>query len=429
LRRQAAHCSRAHRFREDLRLTDSPPFADADADLFDEAGYLRLYPGIAEAIMQGMVDTARNHYLLHGRDEGRQPNDVDPDFYLAAYPEIERDLGRPAAAADAAPHFFTLGRARGYLPNAAAPRTGNGAAMGSPFGGFWIDQANALDLIQSRFELEWIDRRDAAMLRTFALDGIVELNRNFDREKVRDAALIVDHMFTGMFPDLLFAPTGSGGEAERWRPELTERHMAALDPHMVSRGIRDLLLDKTVTDFLSLIFDARPRLTASQACLREAATPERDVAWRAHTLPLQFAAVTFSLDDTEAAPVSVWPGSHRMPDLLWAGEYVTLPEARRGNAGGLDEEIGRREALVRALVQGRDARRLHPTAGTRMIRHAKLIHAVDAPRAPFQRRSLTAWYCPSHVAPCTAEATRTRTHARDGLGFSSGVYPTMDPLD
>ena len=25
--------------------------------------------------------------------EGRQPNDVDPAFYLAAYPEMERDLG------------------------------------------------------------------------------------------------------------------------------------------------------------------------------------------------------------------------------------------------------------------------------------------------------------------------------------------------
>jgi hypothetical protein len=423
----STHCSRAHRFRKDLTLTDPPPFADAD--LFDEAGYLRLYPGIAEAIMQGLVDTARNHYLLHGRDEGRQPNDVDPDFYLAAYPEIERDLGRQAVAADAAPHFFTLGRARGYLPNATAPRPGNGAALGSPFGGFWIDQANALDLIQGRVELERINRRDAGMLRTFALDGIVELNRNFDREKVRDAALIVDHMFTGLFADLLFAPTGSGGETERWRPELTERHMAALDPHMVSRGIRDLLLDKAVTDFLSLIFEARPKLTASQACLREAAPPDRDVAWHAHTLPLQFVAVTFSLDDTDAAPVSVWPGSHRMQDLLWARKYVTLAEARRANAGGLDEEIGRREALVRAVVEGRDPRRLHPTAGTRMIRHAKLIHAVDAPRAALQRRSLTAWYCPSHVAPCYAETGLTRPHVQDGLGFSSGVYPMMDPLD
>src|SRR5580658_660247 len=90
----------------DRPLTDLPPFDDAD--LFDEAGYLRLYPGVAKAMMQGRIDTAWNHYFRFGRDEGRRPNDVDPDFYLAAYPAMEHDLGHKPTAADAAPHFITL---------------------------------------------------------------------------------------------------------------------------------------------------------------------------------------------------------------------------------------------------------------------------------------------------------------------------------
>ena len=261
-------------------MTDLPPFDDLD--LFDEAGYLRLYPGIAEAMMQGVVDTAWNHFFRHGKNEGRQPNDVDPTFYLASYPEMERDLGRPPEPADAAPHYITLGRARGYRPNADAPRAANGAAHSSPFGGLWIDQANALDLVQGRLDLGLIRRRDAAMLRTFALDGIVELDRPFDQEQVRDATLVVDQAFTGMFPDALFAETTPAAESEPWRPELTARNTAVLDPHMFSRRIRDLLLDKAVTDFLSLLFDARPRLTGSRGYLRDAAAPERDVAWQAH---------------------------------------------------------------------------------------------------------------------------------------------------
>jgi hypothetical protein len=408
-------------------VTDLPPFADAD--LFDEAGYLRLYPGIAEAMMQGVIDTAWNHYLVHGRDEGRQPNDVDPAFYLTAYPEVERDLGRTPALTDAAPHYITLGRARGYLPNAAAPRPANGAAMGSPFGGFWTDRANALDLIQERLDLGWINRRDAAMLRTFALDGIVDLNRAFDKEQVRDAALIVDQAFTGRFPDLLFISTPPDGEAQPWRPELTQRHMAVLDPHMVSRRIRDLLLDRTVTDFLSLIFETKPRLTASQASLRATASPDRDVAMRAHTLPLQFVAVTFSLEDTDETPIPVWPGSHRLPDLLWAGRHITLSEARRANAMGLDRAIARREAAVRALLHGQEPRLLCPPVGTRTIRHANLIHAMDAPPPPLQKRTMTAWYCSSHVEPCYTETTRIRTHVQDGFQFSSAAYPALDPLD
>lgn len=407
-------------------MTDLPPFDDPD--LFDEAGYLRLYPGIAEAMMQGVVDTAWNHYHRHGRHEGRQPNDVDPDFYLSAYPEVELDLGHPPTAGDAAPHYITLGRARGYRPNANAPRAGNGAAPHSPFGGFWTDQANALDLIQSRLDLGWIRHRDAAMLRTFALEGIVEFDRPFDKDQTRDAVLIVDQAFTGMFPDLLFAPAASLAEPQPWRPELTEHRVAALDPHMVSGKIRDLLLDKAVMDFLSLIFEARPRLTASRAFLREAATPDRDAAWHAYTLPLRFVAVTFALEDSDDGPAVAWPGSHRLPDLLWTEEHVSLPEARRANAVDLHHAIARREQRVRALLHGQDPRRLKSAAGTRTIRHANLIHAVAAPESPSQRRSLTAWYCPSHVAPCHVESTPARTHVQDGFTFSSGVYPALVPL-
>lgn len=427
LNQATGHGSAAHRFRRDFTLTDLPPFDDAD--LFDEAGYLRLYPGIAQAMMEGVVDTAWNHYHRHGRQEGRQPNDVDPDFYLAAYPEMERDLGHTPSAADAAPHYITLGRARGYLPNARATRAENGAAQPSPFGGLWTDQANALDLIQGRLDLGWIGRRDAATLRTFALEGLVELDRLYDQEQVRNAALVVDQAFTGKFPDLLFAGPGVVVEPEPWRPELTEQPVAALDPHMVSREIRDMLLDKAVTDFLALLFGARPRLTASRAFLRQAAAPERDVARHVYTLPLQFVAVTFALEDSDDGPALAWPGSHRLPDLPWTGDHVSLPEVRRVSAKDLHQAMARREERVRALVHGQEPRRLAASAGKRVIRHANLIHAVAAPEPPLQRRSLTAWYCPSHVAPGYVETTRARMHARNEFVFSSGVYPALEPLD
>jgi hypothetical protein len=408
-------------------LTEPPPFDDAD--LFDEAGYLRLYPGIATALMQGLIDTARNHYVHHGRQEGRRPNDVDADFYLAAYPAIERDFGHPPSRDEAARHFVALGRARGYRPNAQAPRMANAAAMVTPFGGFWVDQADALDLIQGRVDLGEIRLRDAAMLRAFALDGIAAFDRGADQDQVRDAALIVDQAFTGMFPALLVRSGTQEAAPQQWRPELTEQNVAALDLHMFSRAVRALLLDKAVTDFLSLIFGSHPKLTASMAFLRESATQERDVAHLAHTLPLRFAAVTFALDSGEGAPVSVWPGSHRLPDLLWGGEHVSLPDARRANVMDLEQAIARRETTVRALWSGLEPRRLEQPAGARMIRHANLIYAVDAPEPPNRRRSLTAWYCPSHVEPAYMETTRAAIHQHDGIRFSSGVYPALDPLD
>jgi hypothetical protein len=408
-------------------LTDLPPIDDTD--LFDEAGYLRLYPGIAEAMMRGEVDTAWNHFCHHGRDEGRRPNDVDPEFYLSSYADIERDLGRQPTQADAAPHYIALGRARGYRPNAAAPRVINGAAQPSPFGGLWIDHANALDLIQGRLDLGRIRPKDAEMLRAFAREGFVELNEAVDREQMHDAALFVDQAFTGMFPDLRFEVDAGGIEARPWQPELTEQHVAALDPHMMSRRVRDLLLDDAVTKFLSSLFDSRTRLVASRAFLREACTPERDVTWNAISLPLQFVAVTFGLEDGDTGADLAWPGSHRLRDLPWPGGHVTVSEARRAGTRGLERSLAEREERVRALVHGHDPCRFPTRFGTRMIRHANLIHAAEPPEAPSQRRSITAWYSPIFAIPGYMEATPARTHVQNDVAFSSGCYPNMEPRD
>jgi hypothetical protein len=63
------------------------------------------------------------------------------------------------------------------------------------------------------------------------------------------------------------------------------------------------------------------------------------------------------------------------------------------------------------------------------VRHANLIHWIVAPEPAVQRRSLAAWYCPAYVAPCYQETVRANIHVQNGIAFSSGVYPTLDPLD
>ena len=63
MNQRTRHASRVPRRHEDAKLTELPPFDDAD--LFDEAGYLRLYPGIAQAMMQGVIGTAWDHYFHH----------------------------------------------------------------------------------------------------------------------------------------------------------------------------------------------------------------------------------------------------------------------------------------------------------------------------------------------------------------------------
>jgi hypothetical protein len=404
-------------------VTDLPP-AD-EADLFDEAGYLRLYPGIAEAIQRGAVTSAHSHYHHHGRAEGRWPNDVDPAFYLSAYPAIAEDLGRDPAADDAARHYIGLGRARGYRPNAAAPRAANGAAQLSPFGGFWTDQGDALDLIAARARLARVRPWEARLLRHFALDGYAAFDRPADKEKMEAAALVIEQAFSGRWPVSRFVTSEADPAPRPWDPELVAEPALLLDPHMLSADVRAILLDPQLLEFLTHIFDAPPRLTASRGALRASAGPERDVAWFPHSLPLRFLAVTVCLEERTTDLTSVWPGSHHLPDLPFPDESPDPLSARQ--AGEFDP--ARRASAIERLIQGRLTAAFEMRFTDRVIRHGNLIHMIRPPEPPSRHRMLTAWYCPDHVMPGYVERGGARMHQRDGISFLSGAYPDMDPMD
>lgn len=45
---------------------------------FSESEYLTLYPDVAAAVNTGVVKSGYEHYLKHGKSEGRQPNGISP---------------------------------------------------------------------------------------------------------------------------------------------------------------------------------------------------------------------------------------------------------------------------------------------------------------------------------------------------------------
>ena len=173
----------------------------------------------------------------------------------------------------------------------------------------------------------------------------------------------------------------------------------------------------------------RDRLTASRAWLSPEATPDRDAAWFGHSLPLQFAAVTFVYDDADPGHVTFWPGSHRLPGQPWPRGHVSLSEARRAGPFDESEARSRREEQLRSLLDTRTAKAVATSAGSRLIRHANLIHSARSPELPERVRSLTAWYCPAYVTPLYMETVHARTHIHETGSFCSGIYPAMDPGD
>ena len=400
-------------------MTDPLPFHDEA--LFDEAGYARLYPGLAAAVMRGTLDSLWGHYDRHGRTEGRRPNDVDPAWYIAAYPEMEGDLGHPPGHEDAARHYFTFGQARGWLPHASAPRLANAAAAFSPYGTLWTDQANAPDLLAGRRSLGRIGTADAAWLRRFILEGFAETPAPADPAQTAAAGRAVDAAFTGARADLRFDCPSLDTHPIPWREEIRGQPASVLDPHMVFAALRDLVCDPALGAALALIFDAKPKLVATEATPGRARLPTRDAARIPLTLPLGGVAVRVCLEDPGESAAVVWPASHRLPDLPFADGSLAAPL-------GCPDDAWR--VRLYALLRDRSALVLPPlalpaTAGARVIRHLGLAHAET--ETPGRRLMLTAWYCPEHVAPCYQETTAVLWHEHRGMAFSSGVYPAMAP--
>ncbi len=85
----------------------------------DEAWYLKQHDDIAEAVKQGSVASARQHFLDDGFFEGRKPfpMPVDEGWYLAQYPDVAENV-RKGVVTSGEQHFTEDGYREGRLPYA-----------------------------------------------------------------------------------------------------------------------------------------------------------------------------------------------------------------------------------------------------------------------------------------------------------------------
>src|SRR5580658_2659081 len=73
----------------------------------DEAWYLAQYPGVAEGIRDGVVKSAKDHFIHNGYFEGRLPYPikVDETWYLEQNPGIAEVI-RTGKLQSAQQHFY-----------------------------------------------------------------------------------------------------------------------------------------------------------------------------------------------------------------------------------------------------------------------------------------------------------------------------------
>lgn len=89
--------------------------ATLPTSLFDEQWYLARNPDVAEAIAQGLLSSALEHFELFGKHEGRPASPLfNPEDYLQANPDVAEAVN--AGLITAYDHFLQFGASEGRAP-------------------------------------------------------------------------------------------------------------------------------------------------------------------------------------------------------------------------------------------------------------------------------------------------------------------------
>ena len=409
---------------------------------FDEAFYLAHNPDVADAVATGGLRDGYQHWCLHGRDEARLPvagydegSVVNPGWYLKVYPAATADLAA-GRCQDAAQHYKTLGQFRGYLPNSFALRPANPTATHSRFGGLWLDQANAADLIEGKRQLGRLTLPQAEQLLGWTQNGYMILRQALPRRLVDRAAADLHRAYDGGFPQLRFeCPALGGGYGPvRWDARVKQAPAKALDLHWWSAAIRALIFADPVRQALELLFERRVLASQSLTFLRGSAQGyHQDSLYVPFSLPTQFVASWIALEDVTVGggELTYFPGSHRIAEHLYGDRYKTLWDARRelrrdsvfAEMFEYSEELERRCCDLGFKPASFMARK-----GDVLLWHADLVHGGLPISIGATRASVVTHYTPAEVAALPFELGRGAQRSHQGVAsYGTQYYADQAP--
>lgn len=407
----------------------------SDETEFDEEWYLRAYPDIAKAVHDGILSSGFEHYKKYGRMEGRLAAPFDPKWYATAYPFAVGEVGCTDVRA-LQRHYQRVGRFRGYRPSSKASRPKNAANMSSEFGGLWIDNANAVDLVAGKYEIGQIGSGDVSVLSAYIKDGYFKLSDMISPVLLDRAEEALDNAYSGKIDGLLFECHTISRSHCSWASGVKEKRAKALDMHWWSEDIRNLVLCDAAKHFLDLIFERPALVSQTLGFYRGSGQPlHQDSAYVAYTLPLQFTASWIALEDVVpgAGELEYLVGSHKLlPEYTYPGGFKSTSESGRfgTEANAVSEAVGKHEEQIVTEGQRRALKREPFIAkrGDILFWHADLAHGGSPISLDRSRKSVVTHYCPREIAPLYFEnvSSTIRKHKLSGY-YTSGIYRETTP--
>ncbi|MBV8553577.1 MAG: phytanoyl-CoA dioxygenase family protein [Acidobacteriaceae bacterium] len=299
----------------------------------------------------------------------------------------------------------------------------------SRYGGLWIDRRDFEDALVERQRKGEISKDEADQVRFFEKNGYLILPGAVPASACdRFECDIAAAWERGDERLLIQNPTEYYGKPlAAGAPRVQTR---VVDSYVYYESALDLLLSDSIARFMRIIFDDAPLLFQSLSFeMGSEGALHQDTGYVVVNSPMELAATWIALEDVRegSGELIYIPGSHRMPEFHFSGEFKHWSEPRDG--------AEQQQQWIRLL--GENAERMglrteifRPQKGDALIWAADLAHGGS----PIQDRSLTRRSLVGHFCPNRAEPNyfafrpdrRTKGWYRNGY-YSSSYYEIPQP--
>lgn len=266
----------------------------------------------------------------------------------------------------------------------------------NPYGGFWTDLENSLDMLSGKRQLGWITDDEATLIHHWISNGFVIIPGAVSDTVIDSVTNEIDRALTVEPPvcRATFWRNGSKHWENARKEHMNEEEAKLLDLHMVSEAARQAIFSPRIHRFVSLIFERLPIAFQSLTFQNGSQQPTHcDIAFVHVDSPREFVASWIALEDIKpgSGELQYYPGSHRLDDVLFEKDSVWAA----GDLSHYSAELGQR-----AEAAGLELQRFTPRRGDALIWSSGLYHG-GSPRTDFtlSRKSLVTHYCPQGRQP------------------------------
>lgn len=269
----------------------------------------------------------------------------------------------------------------------------------SRYGGTWVDRVDFHEQLSKRIRQHRLNRAEVEQVQAFAKNGFLIIPGAVPANACdRFSNDITNAWRSGDERLLVQRPRERTGQPLKAGSARVQARV--VDSYVYYRSALALLLSRSIVRFLTLVFEDAPLLFQSLSFdVGSEQGLHQDTAYVVTSSPMELAAAWIALEDIQegSGELMYVPGSHRIPEYHFSGQYKHWSSERDGDAqhnewAGLLNEKSTAMGLQRQVFR--------PKKGDVLIWAADLAHGGSpVTDRSLTRKSLVGHYCPNRVNP------------------------------